>query len=47
MHAKRPGLRDRAGAFIDDSGSDATRQQLRGEHQAGRSGADDQHLAVR
>ena len=47
MNAKRPGLRNRAGAFVDDSGSDATRQQLRGEHQAGRSGADDQHLTIR
>ena len=47
VDADRPGLQGHPVALVDDAGADPAGQQFRGEHQPGRAGADDQHLAVR
>src|SRR6516162_7245669 len=47
MDADGPGLQGHPVTLVDDADIDPAGQQLRGEHQPGRAGADDQHLAVR
>ena len=46
VDADRPGLQGHPGALVDDAGADPAGEQLGGEHEPGRAGPDDQHLAV-
>ena len=47
VDADRPALQRHPVALIDDAGPDPAGEQFRGQHEPGRAGADDQHLAVR
>jgi hypothetical protein len=46
MNPDRARLQRRPVALVEDAGADPAGEQFRGEHQPGRSGPDDKHLAV-
>ena len=46
LHAERPRLLRRSGVAVDDAHANAAADQLVGQHQSGRAGADDQDVRI-